>query len=394
MSQPRKLLPDKIFTNDGGPLTDTVLIVDGPGTILALEPSDLHDPASVERLNGFIVPGFINAHCHLELSHMKGKIATGTGLVDFIESVVSMRGADQSVIEQAIHDADREMYYQGIVAVGDICNRPDTFAYKDNSEIFYYSFVEMFDFWQDHLAEKFYGDYKKVYDLARDSAGHRKSAVPHAPYSVSRSMFKLINNLNRETGSVSIHNQETNAEDLMFQSKQGRVLNLFEKLGFNFDHFKSSGKASIYYALENLDSRHRHLFVHNTLTQPEDVVAAHEWNKQTYWVTCPNANLYIENRLPDYRMFLDLNARVCLGTDSLTSNWQLSILEEIKTISRYQSFVPFEELIRWATLNGAEALGIADRFGRITKGKTPGLNLISINDHEHFDLSSTVKKLF
>lgn len=394
MSQPRKLLPNKIFTNDGDPLSDTVLIVDGQGTILAMEPSDLHDPVSVERLNGFIVPGFINAHCHLELSHMKGKIATGTGLVDFIESVVSMRGADQSVIDQAIHEADREMYHQGIVAVGDICNRPDTFTYKDNSEIFYYSFVEMFDFWQDHLAEKFYVDYKKVYDLAKVSAGHRKSAVPHAPYSVSRSLFQLINNLNRETGSVSIHNQETSAEDLMFRSKQGRVLNLFEKLGFNFDHFNSSGKASIYYALEHLDSRHRHLFVHNTLTQPEDVVAAHEWNEQTYWVSCPNANLYIENRLPDYRMFLDLNARVCLGTDSLTSNWQLSILEEIKTISRYQSFVPFEELIRWATLNGAEALGIADRFGSIRKGKMPGLNLISVNDQEHFDLNSTVKKLF
>jgi cytosine/adenosine deaminase-related metal-dependent hydrolase len=179
----------------------------------------------------------------------------------------------------------------------------------------------------------------------------------------------------------------------MFRSKQGKVLNLFEKLGFTFDHFNSSGKTSIYYALEHLDSRHRHLFVHNTLTQPEDVVAAHEWNNQTYWVSCPNANLYIENRLPNYQMFLDLNARVCLGTDSLTSNWQLSILEEIKTIVRYQSFIPLEELIRWATLNGAEALGIADRFGSIVEGKTPGLNLISVNDQGNLDLDSTVKKL-
>ena len=87
----------------------------------------------------------------------------------------------------------------------------------------------------------------------------------------------------------------------------------------------------------------------------------------------PIANLYIENRLPNYRYFLDSGARVTLGTDSLTSNWQLSILEEMKTIARFQSYVPFEALLRWATLNGAEALGFADTLGSLEPGKTPGL---------------------
>jgi aminodeoxyfutalosine deaminase len=113
------------------------------------------------------------------------------------------------------------------------------------------------------------------------------------------------------------------------------------------------------------------------MTTKDDILAAQSWNKDIFWATCPNANLYIENRLPDYQVFLDTNATVTIGTDSLTSNWQLSIWEEIKTIRRYQSYVPLETLISWATINGAKALGYDDRLGSIEVGKTPGLVLIS-----------------
>ncbi|MFN0214191.1 MAG: amidohydrolase family protein, partial [Saprospiraceae bacterium] len=120
----------------------------------------------------------------------------------------------------------------------------------------------------------------------------------------------------------------------------------------------------------------RSIFVHNTLTSKANIEAAHAWSPNVFWATCPNANLYIENRLPDYKAFIQTNARVTIGTDSLTSNWQLSILEEMKTIARYQSYVPFDTLLRWATLNGAQALGFDDTLGSLEVGKTPGIVLI------------------
>src|SRR4030095_17055887 len=121
----------------------------------------------------------------------------------------------------------------------------------------------------------------------------------------------------------------------------------------------------------------RTLFIHNTLTSSEDIKAAQAWNKNVFWATCPNANLYIENRLPTYSSFLETNANVTIGTDSLSANWQLSILEEMKTISKYQSYIPFDTLLKWATLNGALALGMEDELGSIEIGKRPGiLNLI------------------
>ncbi|MBP6681145.1 MAG: amidohydrolase family protein, partial [Saprospiraceae bacterium] len=126
-----------------------------------------------------------------------------------------------------------------------------------------------------------------------------------------------------------------------------------------------------------------------------DIEAAQSWSDQVYWATCANANLYIENRLPFYKHFIDAGARMTIGTDSLTSNWQLSILEEMKTISRYQSYVPFETLLQWATLNGAMALGMEDTLGSLDKGKTPGVLVLDFDPEVGvlFDAGVSVRRL-
>jgi cytosine/adenosine deaminase-related metal-dependent hydrolase len=103
--------------------------------------------------------------------------------------------------------------------------------------------------------------------------------------------------------------------------------------------------------------------------------------------------LYIENRLPNYQYFLDTGAKMTIGTDSLTSNWQLSILEEMKTIARFQSYVPFQTLLRWATINGAEALGFDDQLGSIEVGKKPGLLLLNLGEEEQLVHDTKVQRI-
>lgn len=327
----------------------------------------------LEYHKGIIIPGFINTHCHLELSHLKGKAPTGAGLLPFISHVVKFRNVDQVDIDAAIVEADQEMWNNGIQAVGDICNKPDTFPVKRTSKIKYYSFVEMFDFLQDQQTDAMIKGYMDAYIQAPVP----RSAVPHAPYSVSPNLFRLVNELNNSKGTVSIHNQETPAEQEFFLDGTGGFFDFYKNFGFDLGHFKSTGKTSIHYAMEYMDPSHRTLFVHNTLTSTEDIVAAHAWSDQVYWATCANANLYIENRLPFYQHFIHAGARMTIGTDSLTSNWQLSILEEIKTITRYQSYVPFETLLQWATLNGAMALGMENEMGSLETGKAPGVLVLS-----------------
>ncbi|WP_420460108.1 amidohydrolase family protein [Neolewinella sp.] len=372
---------DYVYPISSPPIRNGVVDMDETGRIRGV-----YDPASATYTapsiaigappqwhDGILIPGFINAHCHLELSHLRGRSATGKTLLPFLVDVVTLREVDQAEIDQAIAEQDRQMWERGIQAVGDICNKVDTAAVKRSSPITYYSFMEMFDFLQPERARASYDMYVPAYTAQPEP----KSAVPHAPYTVSDGLYYLINQLNTGSETVSIHNQETPAEDLLFETGGGPFAEFFAGFGASLEHFHAPGTPSIFHALQRMDPRKRTLFVHNTLTTEEAILAAQAWGENgVYWATCPNANLYIENRLPRYERFLNTGAKVCVGTDSLTSNWQLDILEELRTIARYQSYVPFDELLRWATLNGAEALQLDHRMGSLEVGKQPGVLLM------------------
>lgn len=390
----------------GAPLLGGVVVVEeATGEILEVWSADKNPYADfeLEVYAGAIVPSFVNAHCHLELSHMLAAVPTGTGLLPFIKGVVQGRALKtQAEIEAAIAQADAEMWAVGIAAVGDICNQADTFATKAASRIAYYSFVECFDFWHKENALSEFNKYNGVFQSLQPAAHQRKVLVPHAPYSVSPSLFALINveneiyKVSREDSrkqTISIHNQETVAENRLFvDKKSSEFVPFFGAFGFDYADLQPDGRTAIHYAIAHLPRSERWIFVHNTLTTVADIQAAQSANADTYWATCPNANLYIENRLPRYENFLQTGANVCIGTDSLTSNWQLSILEEVKTILRYQSFVPQETALRWATLGGAQALGMDEHLGSIEKGKRCGLVLLEGLGEGHRITSGTTAK--
>lgn len=382
----RKITAEWIYTVDSERIHRGVIVISDQNEILEIGKRDQFDQSEIEHFSGIIIPGFINTHCHLELSHMKGKVDTGTGLIPFIRKVVQFRDVDQEVIQEAIRRADKEMYDAGIQAVGDISNKPDTFEVKSQSKIRYFTFVEMFDFLQDDKTEMLIQPYLDTYHQAQ---GHF-SAVPHATYSVSPTLFRRVRELNsKQTLTVSIHNQETPAEISLFASHDGALLDFFGGLGFPIDKFRPDERSPLRYALNHMDPAQRTLLVHNTLTPAEDIQFAHRWSEELYWATCANANLYIENRLPNYAAFVEEGAKMTIGTDSLTSNWQLSVWEEMKTISRYHSYLDFETLLRWATLNGAQALGFDDELGSISVGKKPGLLNVTFDpDIERLELTS------
>lgn len=391
----RKISADWVYPISSPPIKNGVITVDDTGKIIAIDHRDQHVNADLEIYDGVLVPGFVNTHCHLELSHMKGVAPTGTGLLPFLKTVVNHRDVSPKDIQKAIQKGDKDMQKAGVVAVGDISNKLDTADTKSDSPIKYYTFVEMFDFLQDDWAQKTFDDYAVVLKGQSETNGNRKSAVPHAPYTVSKKLFSLLKQVQEKEDNctISIHNQETVHEDNFFLSKTGDFLEFYKAFQISIDAFQPTKKTSIHYAIEHMNPKHRTLFVHNTMTTPVDIQAAHDWSKNVYWATCPNANLYIENRLPNYQYFIDNQACMTIGTDSLTSNWQLSVLEEMKTIAKFQSYVSFEMMLEWATLNGAKALGFDKEIGSFDIGKTPGVNLLNLKKELVISEKTKVRKL-
>src|SRR5215211_3001249 len=149
--QYRKLTADKIF--DGFSLLENhVLVVDENGMVEALRPTNDAEN-DIEYYNGIIIPGLINCHCHLELSHMKGLIPEKTGLVDFVYKVVTERHHDENEMLMAIVEAEEEMIGNGIIAVGDICNNTLTISQKRKGRLNYFNFIEASG-WLPSLSEQ------------------------------------------------------------------------------------------------------------------------------------------------------------------------------------------------------------------------------------------------
>jgi len=385
------------FLFDGREILEgnNVLITDENGVVENIvDEKDAGD--DVQIFDGIISPGFINCHCHLELSHMKNVIESGTGLIDFLIKVVSKRDFVKEQIEAAVKAADEEMYNNGIVAVGDISNTTDSLATKLQSKIYYQNFIEVLGFTEER-AQIVFESYLKVYK-AFCEAGFIKntSVVAHAPYTISTAMFNLINNFSAGK-IISIHNQETLAEDELYQTKTGDFFRLYHHLNINTDFFQLNNKSSLQSYLSLLDKAKNILLIHNTFTNKEDIDFAVEQSKQTgqqiFWCLCANANLYIENKLPPVELLQKNYCNIVLGTDSYSSNWSLSILDEMKTLQKSFSSISLKELLQWATINGAKALNIQDKFGSFEKGKQPGVLIINNITNKNIIAESLVKRI-
>ncbi len=337
----------------------------------------------IEKLNGILCPGFINAHCHLELSHMKGHIPKHSGLVDFILKIVADRHYSEDDILEAIANAEDKMLQNGIVAVGDICNNALTIPQKNKKRIHYHNFIEARGFIPAFAKERFDESFSllEAFSGKRSTEKSKRATItPHAPYSVSPEMFALINNL-PDNHLLTIHNQETAAENDFFERGSGDLLRLYRQMGIDISFFKPTGKTSLQSWLPHFTKEQTIILVHNVTTSTADLeflkLSTFNFQLSTYFALCPNANLYISNTLPDVHMLMQHTHDIVLGTDSLASNDELSIWAEIKTLQLHIKGLDLEVLLKWATSNGAKALQMDDRLGSFEKGKQPGVMLIN-----------------
>jgi len=384
----RYITADQIFSGKEFFTSNTVLVLDEKNIIQDITTADKVEKSNVEYFNGIISPGFINTHCHLELSHLKDVIKQHTGIVDFGLNVMKHRhNLSLELQKEAIRKADEEMNKQGIVAVGDISNSNSSIEAKQQSDLYYHTFVELIAL-NPERADVVFDAGKQ---LLSEYSGAQLSAslAPHAPYSASLELIKKITNdcfaLKKPT---SIHNQESEAENDFFENKTGDYLRLYETINVPVDYFKATGKSSLQTIITSFHQNVNTLLVHNTFTNKNDIVSAQKNHQQLYWCLCPNANLYIENTLPDISLLRDSNCMLTLGTDSLASNSQLSIIDEINTIQKQQPQISIEDLLQAATYNGAKFLGIEHQFGLIEKNRNCGINLIKGNSRNY-----SVKKL-
>lgn len=331
----------------------------------------------VERFEGLLMPGLVNAHCHSELSHTKNTIPENTGLVPFLGLVVETRAAGEEEKNAAIEEALSALAHSGCIALGDIANSADSLPLRPAANMHIHTFVETMGFIPEFAVQRFdhaLSIYQSFKAQPQPASGYtlRQSVAPHAPYSVSAALFALINSL--ETDSLlTIHNEESAAENEYFISKTGPMQDLYERLKINDAWFQPTGNNSLPGYLPYLSATHPLLLVHNTFMDEQDIDTLKASGREVSLCLCPNANWYIERRYPDVPLLAASGFNMCLGTDSLASNRQLNVYEEVLTLKRNFPEIPEERLLAWASSGGAKALRLDHIVGSFRPGLKPGL---------------------
>lgn len=375
-----------MFLGDRAAPQNTVLITTEEGTVQdVLAAAEAGE--GVEQYKGILSPGFVNCHCHLELSHMKGVIPEGAGLVDFLSMVIRQRATDHERVLDAIAAGEEEMLGKGIVAVGDICNTTDTLEAKKAGRLAYHNFVETIGFIDKTAPDRFAASLG-VYNAFENRFPGINSIVPHAPYSVSPALLHRIADFpgNR---LLSIHNQESEAENEFLETGKGDLLRLYAQLGLDVSFFRGTGRRSLAAILPYFQQSL--ILVHNVATAPSDLVQPGPAN--LIFCLCPNANLYIGGKLPDVRLLMNKGCQIVVGTDSLASNHQLSILEELKTLQRSFPWLETATLLQWATSNGAAALQMDHAVGSFKPSRRPGVLLLEGPDAGRLTAETTARRL-
>ncbi|MBQ9410745.1 MAG: amidohydrolase family protein [Bacteroidales bacterium] len=358
-----------VYTLAGEPIQNGYVDVAQDGTVLSVGYSD----GPVDE--GIICPGFVNAHCHVELSYMKGLFRKGTGMAGFIDQINELR--DTSSMETkvaALKDAMDSMWESGVQAMADISNCADSFEVKASHPMYTRTFLEVFGA-NPSECDAVMASVLELQSKAL-SYGLDAAPTPHACYTMSPQLVTASSAAGLRSGFLSFHSEESEEEEEMMRFGRGPMWDNRVRNGIPTPPV--TGTSSLEYFLGRVTAavpapvKGNVLLVHECCLTPEGAARAKEVLLHPYIAVCPLSNLFIHNTLPPIPVMKESGIPICIGTDSLSSNDQLSMIAEIECL-RKAFDLPLQEVLTWACLNGARFLGKEDVLGTIEPGKRPGL---------------------
>ena len=351
---------------------------DADGTILEI--GICENPESEDMYQGALVPGFVNAHCHVELSHLHKKFRKGTGMAGFIDQINELRDwAGREEKAELVKEWMDKMWADGVSAMADISNDDSSFDVKASHSMYTRTFLEVFGS-EPHMCEGVMDDVRALHQVA-SSKGIDAAPTPHSCYTMSPQLLSASAAAGLEGGYLSYHSQESQEEEDLLMNGSGAMYE--NRVRNNMSTPPVTGESSLKYFIDRLaDARsapymEHILLVHNVCLKQDDIDAARKVMKNVYWAVCPLSNIFIHDALPPVPLMRKNGLDIAIGTDSLSSNDDLNMIGEIACLHRNFPEVPMNEIFTWASLNGARFLSKEDVLGSLSVGKRPGIVLVS-----------------
>ena len=375
----KRITAEYIYTLESEPIRNGFVEYEEDGTITAVGQCE----AGEEVMSGAIVPGFVNAHCHVELSHLHKKFRKGTGMAGFIDQINELRDwAGREVKQQLVQEWMDKMWNDGVSAMADISNDDSSFDVKKSHKMYTRTFLEVFGS-EPEMCEGVMNDVTALKDVA-DEAGIDAAPTPHSCYTMSPQLLSASAAAGLESGYLSYHSQESQEEEDLLISGSGAMYENRKRSGMSTPPV--TGESSLKYFLDRLADvkpapyDENILLVHNVCLQQSDIDAVKQTMNNAYFAICPLSNIFIHNALPPIDLMRKNGLAIALGTDSLSSNDDLDVMKELVCLHENFPQVPMNELFTWASRNGARFLGKDNVLGSIAAGKCPGIVRVSALD--------------
>lgn len=343
-------------------------------------------------MQGALVPGFVNAHCHVELSHLHKKFRKGTGMAGFIDQINALRDwAGRDVKIALVQKWMDKMWNDGVSAMADISNDDSSFEVKKTHPMYTRTFLEVFGS-EPEMCDGVMSDVRQL-EARAEAIGIDAAPTPHSCYTMSPALLSASAAAGLEKGYISYHSQESQEEEDLLISGSGAMYENRKRSGMSTPPV--TGESSLKYFLDRLGSvksgpyDEHILLVHNVCLSQGDIDAAKSVMNNVFWAICPLSNVFIHNVLPPVRLMRSNGLDIAIGTDSLSSNDDLDMVKEMWCLHKNFPEIPMSELLSWSSLNGARFLSEDSVLGSFSEGKRPGVVFISDVDEMGFVTESS-----
>lgn len=364
-----------VFPVAGEPIPDGVVTLEGE-RIVAVGTTPAGD-VPIEDLGGVaLLPGLVNAHTHLDLSHLARPLGEpGMGFVDWIRRVIEHRleTRPDRPVERGIEESIR----WGVTALGDVAQPANPREPYDAAPLDCTVFLELIGLEPERITSAL--EAARVHVTAgRRSARWQPGLSPHAPYSVHpRLLDALISRMGRERVPLAFHLAESREELELLGSGAGPFRELLQDMGVWTPGMIRPGTRPLDY-LARLSRASRALVIHGNYLDDEEIALLAEHAERMAVVYCPRTHAYFGHVPYPLEKMLSAGVLVALGTDSRASSPDLDLLAEMRTASVKHPNVPRKVILRLATLAGAAALGRAHDTGTLEANKLANLTSVSL----------------
>jgi cytosine/adenosine deaminase-related metal-dependent hydrolase len=362
-----------VVTMDGAPIEDGAVRVTGNriGEVGEFSSFASDNDELLDLGECILLPGLINAHCHLDYTCLRGKIPRQKSFTNWIRAINAEKAGLTAQDYVASSKAGlAEAHRFGTTTIANLTAFPELIA-STNEAVRTWWFAELIDVRGPKRANE-------MVDAAVESLKHANNwgVAPHAPFTASTNLFRRCQEIAlRENTLLTTHLAESREEMEMFRDRSGPLFEFLQSLGRSMDDCGETTPLEMFFrGLQRsrrdpstlLGMTGRWIIAHLNEIAESDFDLLSEIRQKFSIAHCPRSHAYFRHGDFQFSRLQQLGFNICLGTDSLASNDDLSLFAEMRAFHKKFPALKPEKTLEMVTVNSARALGQAHELGKIS----------------------------